>query len=711
MGDDQGDGDRPVWPELLRPDRFLALCGLTGFAISQPLLSVAGENPTLFTFAGVEGMELVAFAVVVAFLPPVVLWSIVLVADRIDRRAGSAVFVGLAAILVGATAVQLAKAAGFGRPALLGATALVATVGFAVLLRRWRWVDQWVRFTSPLPVVAVLAFVLVSPSGALLGGPDPETSRSDASGGLPPVVVVMLDELPLASMLDESDSIDPVRFPNLASLAEDATWYRNYTVMASRTVHSVPSILSGRAPEDGEPLWTDHPDTIFSLLAPTHDLNVSESLTRLCGYETCTGPDESDGPSAGRLTSVLGSIADIWVDRVALRPTGDPDLGQFRDEVVPLDGEATAGTVLGDADQVVARPERVTEFLQALRPGPRPTLHYLHLLLPHQPWIHHPDGALYQAPGLSLEAPGQAMWAPGAAEWKVAVANQQHLFQAQYADRLVGEVLERLRSTRLYDDALIVVTADHGVSFRGDEIQRHPGDDATMGDIAFVPLLVKAPGQTLGHVDDANLMAIDLLPLVAGELGIDIPWAVDGFEPSHPAVGDRGTGKDFYDFGTGITRAPLRGVDRYDASVRPRGTSRLVGAVGPGSHPLGGLVEGLGSVELLDTELDDLDLEPVEPRRGRAFVRELDRVRVPAADQPRLGMLWGRLEVPDDGGRVLVALDGRIVSMAPFGTEGQLNALLPPAALDGSGHALRLAVLSDDGERAYELEVLPAMVG
>ena len=51
---------------------------------------------------------------------------------------------------------------------------------------------------------------------------------------------------------------------------------------ASRS-HAVPTIFTGQKPEEGvEPLFTEHPDNLFRLLAGSHDLVVSEALTRLC---------------------------------------------------------------------------------------------------------------------------------------------------------------------------------------------------------------------------------------------------------------------------------------------------------------------------------------------------------------------------------------------------------------------------------------------
>ena len=41
------------------------------------------------------------------------------------------------------------------------------------------------------------------------------------------VVFVVFDEFSVASLMDESLHVDPVRFPNFASLAQTSTWFRN----------------------------------------------------------------------------------------------------------------------------------------------------------------------------------------------------------------------------------------------------------------------------------------------------------------------------------------------------------------------------------------------------------------------------------------------------------------------------------------------------
>ncbi len=110
-----------------------------------------------------------------------------------------------------------------------------------------------------------------------------------------------------------------------------------------------------------------------------------------------------------------------------------------------------------------------------------PSLYYLHLMLPHQPWGRWPDGGRYdRLDSYVLDlAEGDRGLPFSWNEWIAAVSEQRHLLQAQYTDRLVGELMEGLRDEGLYDDSLVIVTADHGalVRDRDEHAQRGRLDD------------------------------------------------------------------------------------------------------------------------------------------------------------------------------------------------------------------------------------------
>ena len=69
-----------------------------------------------------------------------------------------------------------------------------------------------------------------------------------------------------------------------------------------------------------------------------------------------------------------------------------------------------------------------------------------------------------------------------------------YLAEIEYVDRAVGQVLEALKWAHLYDDALIVVTADHGEEFG--EHGRVEHGHTQYQELLHVPLFVKLPGST-----------------------------------------------------------------------------------------------------------------------------------------------------------------------------------------------------------------------
>ena len=107
------------------------------------------------------------------------------------------------------------------------------------------------------------------------------------------------------------------------------------------------------------------------------------------------------------------------------------------------------------------------------------------------------------------------------------LARQRHILQVQYTDRLVGELMRRMKASGLWDRAAVVITADHGVSFQPGQGRR----DVTrqnIGEIGWVPLFVKSPGQQAGNESVEPVQLVDVLPTVADILQVELPWRVQG---------------------------------------------------------------------------------------------------------------------------------------------------------------------------------------
>ena len=174
-------------------------------------------------------------------------------------------------------------------------------------------------------------------------------------------------------------------------------------------------------------------------------------------------------------------------------------------------------------------------FVDSIDSTSKPTLYFLHTLLPHVPFCYLPSGKIYDM-NSTLEGLTDERWNDD--ERAVNQAYQRHLLQVGFVDTLLGRLIARLKDIRLYDRSLIVIAADHGVSFCASDARR-PITDTNYQDILPVPLFIKEPFQQEGIINDRNVETIDILPTIADILDITFPWRVDGHSMCDPSVPER----------------------------------------------------------------------------------------------------------------------------------------------------------------------------
>jgi arylsulfatase A-like enzyme len=91
-----------------------------------------------------------------------------------------------------------------------------------------------------------------------------------------------------------------------------------------------------------------------------------------------------------------------------------------------------------------------------------------------------------------------------------------------YIDSRLGEVLDALREAGLYEDTLILVTADHGEHFGEHGLYSHVA--SLYEPIVHIPLIAKLPGGRTGPaVRDDLVQHVDLLPTIAEAVGVEPP--------------------------------------------------------------------------------------------------------------------------------------------------------------------------------------------
>ena len=671
---------------------------LSAFALAQPLFDILGRTPEFFVVRGSRTLDIVVLGVASLLLVPLALVVVELAVGLVSMRAARAVHLGLVAALSALIAMQVLKRLesldGRGFFAAAAAVGIVAAAAYALvpLLR------TFVLVLSPAPVVFLVLFLLNAPLRELASTEDAFAGQRVPIAATAPVVVVVFDELPTSSLMDERRRIDPVRYPNFASLAADATWFRNATTVHEHTTEAVPAILTGRDPEHGRlPLVADHPRNLFTLLGSTYGMQVFEPVTQLCPGRLCPRRRERFG---ARMTSLGEDLAIVYghvvlPDDVSQRlPSVSEtwqDFGEGHADEDPAAGPLVVKSV-GDVDRAVGRQLwrnqrfQFEQYAATIRVESKPSLYFVHALLPHSPWRYLPSGRQY-GDAIGIDGIANDRWIRD--EWLVTQGYQRHLLQVGFVDRLLGTLLRRLRATGLYDRSLIVVVADHGVSFVPGE-RRRAATPETIQDIASVPLLVKKPRQRTAAIVDRGVRTTDVVPTIAEVLGVRLPWRAAGrslFARGNDRASVRVQRRD----GKVISAAADDVARRRDAAVAHKAAifgsrGRSVFAIG---SPRGLLGRRVGRLTVVgDAAAVELD--------GESLLRSVDRRSALVPSYVR-GHVDGALS-PSTG--LAVALNGRIAALTrtfEFGGQTRFAALVPESAFRDGANDVQVYALGERG--------------
>ncbi len=520
--------------------RALHIFVFWGFGVAQPLLELLGRNAQFFVARDSGPAEVVGLALALCILFPALIvlgeWAL----GRISRAVGRAFHRALITLLAAASISPLLKALDTLPEAFVAASALAFGVATVWACERFAAIRTYLAILAPAPLVFAAAFLFFSPAGELIRSPSQTMPLSAVDVDLP-IVLVIFDELSLPTLMDGSHRIDALRYPNFATLAGASHWFRNATTPAAGTAAAVPAILTGKYPQTYHqaPLPTagHYPKNLFTLLGGSYRMNVIEPVTELCPDEICAATPEL--PPATRAWHLAGDVTAVYLHRVlpidlaSRLPPVDDQWGGFGLFEAPSKGEADDAGQGDDPRPATSRKVRdVSAFRAALSAHSEARdaghLHFLHSGLPHVPWRFLPSGKSYGTTGdrlLGRSGISHEHW--GADPWPVLQGFQRYLLQLGFVDRLLGDLLQTLEEAGLYDRALVIVTADHGVSFRPGSPRRRV-DAQTFADIMSVPLFIKLPHQREGVLSDRNVELIDILPTIVEILGLQAPWRMDG---------------------------------------------------------------------------------------------------------------------------------------------------------------------------------------
>lgn len=569
---------------------YLALATI---AIAQPLLQLYGENVAVFAAAGFEGAIIIWFAAIALLVPPLCMVSIEMVATVLFPSQRIRIHTVLVWILLWLVTSVVLRSVSLGPWIVDSAVTACTATALVYFYQRQQIMRSWMTLLSPLALVVAIVFtssassVIWPPAVSVIDASALKINPADSLLRIAPndvsVLWIVLDEASLWPLLNGDGTINKNRFPGFAALAESSTWYRNVVGTSQTTTDAVPAMLTGKWPTSGTaPVLAKHPNNLFTLMNGHLAMDGHEVATALCPRKVCRtvsvtgGTDISDplGTSeTGSTTTTIAPTSEELNQRVSMMSfvrdavvvVGHKVLpAGLRNKLPPIDeGWGGFGAVdaveEGTIDEAVSdttmpkplttkshSPAESTTVSQWEQGGPmsqvpvvegvitrasradRPTLHFAHVLLPHRPWMLTPD--MRRSRALPTDKRSNMIID------RVRDEYQAHLLQYVATDSVIKNMVATMKKSKNWDRTMIIVTADHGLTFIPGESKRktvNAKNKETLEDIYRIPLFIKYPGQQAGAIDDCTASSVDILPTVIAATRIDAGWKTDGADLLH----------------------------------------------------------------------------------------------------------------------------------------------------------------------------------
>ena len=562
--EDIGNPQGLSWPKRLR------LIAIWGMAVAQPIFSGMLNNSSFFLSFQLSVVQSVLLVFAIAWGPPLLLLLLLELIIRYGTpKNGMFLYWASLSVLIALLFLQCMKGWDWMDLGLQCVVALMAGIAIVRLANRHYAFRLYLSFLTPVIVIFPLLCLwnsqMFSPSFKM----PPPTPQYNLPVKHPvPIVMVVFDEFPLLSLLNDKGEIDQKLFPHFAQLAQTSHWFKNAVTVHGSTEEAVPAILTGVYPPKASPTRClirsaqdlKFPNNLFSLLQHQYHYNVFEVYIHLC-------PDRLCKPARPLVTDEAPATA-LCPDSICkpVRPITSPSLSRYRD-MAKVIIRAYIFDILMDRTQFawyyyqfrhwtgranlpephthVNDVKALESFQNSLDDHQSPnTLYFVHPLLPHYSWELYPSGEHYSYLGLLNRTVQVCKNRPEnplcRLPWRSRVLEQRHLLQVGYVDTALGRIIDKLKKTGIYDKAIIIVTADHGVSNRPGE----PIRAATYGniqDIMLVPLFIKAPGQKQGVAHNELIQNTSILPTIADTLGVNVPWHTDGQSLFRPVLPEQKT--------------------------------------------------------------------------------------------------------------------------------------------------------------------------
>lgn len=187
----------------------------------------------------------------------------------------------------------------------------------------------------------------------------------------------------------------------------------------------------------------------------------------------------------------------------------------------------------GRARRVDEEAEKLLEALGGQTGEPRPIFALFHTYEVHSPYAP-PAGfeRLFGEYSGEIEPTNEALTAIQGKASKVLKNSDFDYLEAlydggiRYTDQILGDLFSALEETGFLDNAVVIITADHGEEFGEHGGVLHGGK--LYEELLHVPLIVFGTGVEQGVVDPGMVSLVDVAPTILSAAGLPIPERMEG---------------------------------------------------------------------------------------------------------------------------------------------------------------------------------------
>ncbi|MFK7863750.1 MAG: YidC/Oxa1 family membrane protein insertase [Pseudohongiellaceae bacterium] len=500
---------------------------VSNLALSLPLLGVLGAQFNLFTAHGMNARAILVLLLLLLFLPTVILGLLRWCSKKLSvSHIFDRVFLGL---FLGIFLFYLFNKAGYGllgsgyEPLVLFCLALAATVIITAVLISAKSLRTLAYFSLLIPVV-FLHFIYVSPASTLfeesgnLDGMAPEGFNET------PVYMLVFDEFSGLTLQDENSELDVLRYPEFAELAETADYFPNALTTGYHTDVAVPSIVSG----------TDRSGNRRGLAPGRNLIELFDSWGGGAFAHSAVLPADLVSKQTVEKGAVWSDLLTLylhiishqdWIEsKIGVIPSTWKDFGIFHDH-----SNETMPELRASSSAYPARLGFFGDWLNSIESNTnREQFNFIHMVFPHVPYDFTAKGNLQKNSDL-IRQQLTSVEAFQAGQSFLNVGYHNYMQQSAYAASLLQDFVTVLKEKGEFERSLVIVTADHGVSYMEEgQSRRDPFTPDAWKNIVSVPLFIKHPYQTEGRVDSSYVTTLDIAPTIMDAVEIDSPWALMG---------------------------------------------------------------------------------------------------------------------------------------------------------------------------------------